>query len=434
MGKGCNSIKIALDSLGCKLNQAETELLARQFAEAGYKLVSPTDAADVYVLNTCTVTHIADSKSRHRLRLAHRRNPDALIVATGCYAERARHELSQIEGVDLVLSNDEKPHLLRLLREAGRLDNTTHFPRDSASHLYDGFRTRAFIKVQDGCSNFCSYCIVPLVRGRERSVPTDEIVAEVRHRLAQGYKEVVLTGVKIGAYNHNGANLKGLLEHILAETDVTRLRLSSLQPQEISSELIGLWRDKRLCPHFHLSLQSGSNEVLGRMKRRYSTSDYEQSVALIRSLVPETAITTDIIVGFPGETDEEFEESYNFCRQMGFARIHVFPYSPRQETQAARLPHPVSVQVKKQRTQRMLSLAEESIQSFSRLFLCKVMPVLWEKPSPSGTWSGLTANYIKVYTKSSEDLTNKLLPVKLVDIHGDGVSGEVLYKVPTKEN
>ncbi len=415
-------MKIALDSLGCKLNQAETELLARQFAEAGYRLVAPTDGADVYILNTCTVTHIADSKSRHQLRLAHRRNPDALVVATGCYAEQARHELAQIEGVDLVVGNEEKPHLLRLLRESGRLGNPAHTPGDSTGHPYDGFRTRAFIKVQDGCRNFCSYCIVPLVRGREKSLPADQVVAEVRHRLAQGYKEVVLTGVKIGAYNYNGVNLKGLLEHILAETDVTRLRLSSLQPQEISPELIGLWRDRRLCPHFHLSLQSGSNGVLSRMKRRYSVSDYEQSVSLIRSLVPEAAITTDIIVGFPGETDGEFEESYDFCQRLGFARIHVFPYSPRRGTEAAQFPHPVVSQIKKQRSQKMLALAQDSAQNFRRQFLGKVMPILWEKQS-DGIWSGLTANYIKVYTKSDENLTNKLQTVKLVEVSGDGVWG-----------
>ena len=415
-------MKIALDSLGCKLNQAETELLARQFTEAGYRLVAPTDGADVYILNTCTVTHIADSKSRHQLRLAHRRNPGALVVATGCYAERARHELAQIEGVDLVVGNEEKPHLLRLLRESGRLGNPTHIPGDSTSHPYDGFRTRTFIKVQDGCSNFCSYCIVPLVRGREKSLPADQVMAEVRYRLAQGYKEVVLTGVKIGAYNYNGVNLKQLLEHILTETDVTRLRLSSLQPQEISPELIGLWRDKRLCPHFHLSLQSGSQGVLGRMKRRYSANDYQQSVSLIRALVPEAAITTDIIVGFPGETEEEFEESYNFCQRLGFARIHVFPYSPRRGTQATQLPQPVEAQVKKQRSQRMLALAKESAQNFRLKFLGKVMPVLWEKQS-DGVWSGHTANYIKVYTKSTQDLTNKLLPVKLVEVSGDGVWG-----------
>ncbi len=417
-------MRVALDSLGCKLNQAETELLAKQLAEAGYYLVSPTDEADVYILNTCTVTHIADSKSRHRLRLAHRRNPDALVVATGCYAERAPQELAQIEGVDLVVGNDEKPYLLRLLEESGRLTSPGCVRGNSTNSHYNGFRTRAFIKVQDGCSSFCSYCIVPLVRVREKSTPVDQIVAEVRHRMANGYKEVVLTGVKIGSYNSDGVNLKGLLEHILGETDITRLRLSSLQPQEISPELIGLWRDSRLCRHFHLSLQSGSDGVLNRMKRRYSVSDYQRAVSLIRALVPEAAITTDIIVGFPGETEEEFEQSYNFCRQMEFARIHVFTYSPRRGTQAARMPGQVRDTVEKQRSQNLLALAKECIQSFSQRFLGRTMPVLWEKQTDR-LWSGLTDNYIKVYTKSKKDLTNKLLPVKLIDIREDGVWGEV---------
>jgi len=419
------STRIALDSLGCKLNQAETELLAKQLVEAGYRLVSPADEADVYILNTCTVTHIADGKSRHRLRLAHRRNPDALVVATGCYAQRAPQELAQIKGVDLVVGNDEKPHLLRLLEGSGRLTSPGFTRGNSMSRHYNGFRTRAFIKVQDGCHSFCSYCIVPLVRNSETSTPVDQIVAEVRHRIANGYKEVVLTGVKIGSYKSDGIPLKGLLEHILAETDVARLRLSSLQPQEISPELIGLWRDSRLCRHFHLPLQSGSDRVLNRMNRRYSTSDYQQAVSLIRALVPDAAITTDVIVGFPGETEDEFKQGYNFCRQMGFARIHVFTYSPRQGTPAARLPQQVAAQIKKQRSQRMLALARESAQDFSQRFLGKVMSVLWERQT-DGLWSGYTDNYIKIYTRNTRDLTNQLLPVKLVEVGDDGVWGEVV--------
>lgn len=422
-GNSSRTIKVAIDSLGCKLNQAETELLARQFAEAGYRLVAPTDKADAYILNTCTVTHTADSKSRHQLRLAHHRNPDALIVATGCYAELARQGLEQIEGVDLVVGNEQKPHLVRLLKESGRLDKPA--PGNSTGCHHNGFRTRSFIKVQDGCSSFCAYCIVPLVRGRETSLPPDQITAELRHRLARGYKEVVLTGVKIGAYSYDGVNLKGLLEHILAETNVARVRLSSLQPQEISPELIGLWQDRRLCPHFHLSLQSGSDRVLNRMNRRYTTSDYSKSASLIRRLVPEAAITTDIIVGFPGETDREFEESYNFCRQMAFARIHVFTYSPREGTQAAQLPEQIPAGIKKQRRQRMLALAEDSARSFHQQFLCQLMPVLWEKQS-DGIWSGYTPNYIRVYTTSSQDLTNTLLPAKLMKIYRDGVWGGIM--------
>ena len=416
--------KIALDTLGCKLNQAETELLAEQLAEAGYRLVSSADEADVYILNTCTVTHIADRKSRHLLRQAHRQNPDARLVAIGCYAERSPQELAQIDGVHLVLGNEQKPYLLQRLQESACLSRLLSVQRDVTSRHYNGCRTRAFIKVQDGCRNFCAYCIVPLVRGREKSVPVNQVVAEVRQRVDGGSKEVVLTGTEIGSYSSDGVSLKGLLEHILAETDVTRLRLSSLQPQEISAELIGLWDDCRLCPHFHLSLQSGSDAVLRRMKRRYTTTDYQQAVSLIREVVPETAITTDIIVGFPGETEAEFQESFNFCQQMGFARIHVFPYSVRRETEAAQMPHQVRDKIKKQRSQKMLALARESVQNFSRQFLSKTMPVLWEKQT-DGTWSGLTGNYIKVYTRSDKDLTNQLLPVKLVEFRGDGVWGRI---------
>jgi len=266
---------------------------------------------------------------------------------------------------------------------------------------------------------------VPTVRGREHSLPVEQIVAEVRHRVADGGKEVVLTGTEIGSYNYNGVSLKGLLENILAETDVTRLRISSLQPQGISSELIRLWRDSRLCSHFHLSLQSGSDGVLRRMNRRYSVSDYQGAVSLIRALVPEVAIATDFIVGFPGETEEEFEESYNICQQMEYARIHVFSYSRRSGTQASQLPQQISAQVKKERSQKMLALHKESSQNFRQQFLGKNMLVLWEKQSDGGVWSGLTGNYIRVYTKSDEDLANKLLLVKPVKLWKDGVWGEL---------
>jgi len=414
--------RVALDSLGCKLNQAEIELLARQLAEAGYKLVAPDDRADVYILNTCTVTHVADRKSRHMLRQAHRRNPAARLVAIGCYAERAPGELEKIEGVDLILGNAQKPRLLWLLRDSE--NSSCRAARNSVGPYDHSYRTRSFIKVQGGCDNFCAYCIVPLVRSLKESVPVDKVVAEVGNRVADGYREVVLTGTEIGSYN-NDVDLRGLLDRILAETAISRLRLSSLRPHDISPELIGLWRDERLCPHFHLSLQSGSDGVLRRMKRRYTTADYQNAVSLIRQLVPEVAITTDVIAGFPGETEAEFQASFDFCRQMQFARIHVFPYSPRPGTEAAHMPQAVDSRVKKQRSQKMLALAEESTQSFNRQFLGRKVDVLWEQKS-DGIWSGLTGNYIKVYTRSSEDLTNRLLPVKLVELCKDGVWGEAL--------
>ncbi len=415
-------MRVTLETLGCKLNQAETESLARRLTDAGYELVAPVDEADVYILNTCTVTQTADAKCRHLLRMAHRRNPGALVVAIGCYSQRVPEELAQIEGVSLVVGNDGKPHLLQMLKESAHASSLAPVQSGSISEHHAVFRTRAFIKVQDGCNCFCSYCVVPLVRGRERSLPADQIIAEVRHRVANGAVEVILTGTEIGAYSHDGVTLKGLVERILAETGITRVRLSSLQPQEISRELVELWRDNRLCPHFHLSLQSGSDTVLRRMKRRYSVSDYQSSVSLIRALVPDVAITTDVIVGFPGETDREFDESYELCQQLEFARIHVFPYSPRQGTEAAKMPDKVSDKVKKERSRKMLALAKESAQNFRRGHIGKVMSVLWEGQS-GGIWSGLTDNYIRVYIRSDEDLTNKLVPVELTEVRGDGLWG-----------
>ena len=408
-------IKVAFDTLGCKLNQAETELLARKLAAAGYTVVPSVEEADVYILNTCTVTHIADRKARHLLRQAHRLNPRARVVAVGCYADLAPDELGKIEGVGLVLGNEDKFNLPERLEGLGLAGSSSGFEAD-------GTRTRAFLKVQDGCRSFCAYCIVPFVRHKETSVPAQEVVAEVRKRMAEEYKEVVLTGTEIGSYCSDGVDLRGLLKGILAETDIARLRLSSLQPQEIAPDFIELWRNVRLCPHFHLSLQSGSDGVLARMKRKYTTGDYEKAVRLIRSVVPDAAITTDVIVGFPGESEEEFQESYEFCRRIGFARIHVFSYSKRRGTAAATMPDQVPDGVKKERSRQVLALAR-SARSFHQRFVGKTMTVLWEQES-NGVWSGYTGNYIKVYTKSDADLANKLMPVKLVKLWRDGVWGE----------
>ncbi len=420
MEKEDGIVNVALDTLGCKLNQAETEALAERLARVGCRRVPSVAEADIYILNTCTVTHIADRKSRHLLRLAHRRNPDAVIVAIGCYAQRAGRELARLDGVSLVLDNDAKMHLPRLLEESGYLKKTgSGEPKDSR---YDGFRSRTFAKVQDGCNSFCAYCIVPLVRGRERSLTAENIVSEIRAKVDGGYKEAVLTGTEIGAYNCDGLNLEGLIQQILSHTDVVRLRLSSLQPKEITPELIGLWYNPRLCPHLHLSLQSGSDSVLNRMRRRYSTEEYLKAVSIIRSAVPDVAITTDVIVGFPGESDEEFEGSYSFCQKTGFARIHVFPYSLRPGTEAAKMEGQVNARVKRERRQKMLALAEESARNFRKRFLGRTMPILWEQKS-GGVWSGLTANYIRVYTKSSEDLTNEITEVKLEKLYKDGVRG-----------
>ena len=402
-------MKIALETLGCKLNQAESESLARRFVQAGYELVEHLNEADVYILNTCTVTRTADAKARHLLRTAHRQNPDVVIIATGCYAQRLASELADIEGVNCVVDNSGKDNLLPVVQKITQKTQTFKEPTVAPAT----FRTRSFIKIQDGCRNFCAYCIVPYVRSIEVSVPPDTIIDEIRQRDKEGYQEIVLTGTRVGGYTFSGLDLLGLLQRILEETTTPRIRLSSLQPQEISPELIKLWKNNRLCPHFHLSLQSGSAEVLKRMKRHYTPEDYQRVVKLIRQEVPAVAITTDVIVGFPGETDKEFEESQEFCQAIGFARIHVFSYSPRSGTEAAGMTGQVSDKIKKERSQQMLALAEESARKFKERFAGESMDVLWEKQTDDGDWTGITGNYIRVFVKSEDNLSNKLQSTKV---------------------
>ncbi len=408
-------MRVALGTLGCKLNQAETERLTRELLEAGHVVVDIEAAADVYILNTCTVTRTADAKCRAWIRQAHRGNPEARLVITGCYAQRMPEELARMEAVSVVAGNNQKPDLLSLLRAAD-----IHPASASENAVSPPLRTRSFIKIQDGCDRACAYCIVPLVRGREKSRPADDVIVEVKTRTAEGYREVVLTGTEVGAYRGE-VELPGLLERVLAETGISRLRLSSLQPQEVTPELIKVWQDERLCPHFHLCLQSGSDSVLRRMKRGYSTADFGRVVRMIRDSVPDVSITTDVIVGFPGESEAEFSESLDFCRDTGFARIHVFPHSSRPGTDASIMAGQVAAGEKKKRSQKMLALARDSADAFRRQFISRTMPVLWEASKADGNWSGLTGNYIKVFTKSDEDMGNKLSPAKLTRLKGGGM-------------
>jgi threonylcarbamoyladenosine tRNA methylthiotransferase MtaB len=412
--------RIKLDTLGCKLNQAETEILAGQFVQSGYRLVSSLDEADIYVLNTCTVTHIADRKSRHLLRMAHRCNAEAVVVAIGCYAQRSRQELADINGVNMVLDNGEKMNLLQLLKANGFLSVSNCSKGDLQQEHKNGMRSRAFVKVQDGCDNLCTYCTVPFVRKVKKCLPPKEIVGQVDKCTTAGYKEVVLTGTEIGDYECDDYNLKELIERILGETKIERLRLSSLQPQHISRALTSLWRNHRLCRHFHLALQSGSDTVLRRMKRRYTNSDYEKAVKMIREILLDVAITTDIIVGFPGETDREFEDSYQFCKRMGFARIHVFPYSRRSQTAAAEMPQQVNDKIIRLRRDKMLKVSEQSSKTFRERFSGKKVSVLWEQQK-NGYWNGLTSNYTKVYTESNKNLANKITVVTLGEIWREGM-------------
>jgi threonylcarbamoyladenosine tRNA methylthiotransferase MtaB len=435
-------MRVAFYTLGCKLNQAETECLVGQFSQSGFQLVSPNDVADIYVANTCTVTHIADRKSRHWLRLARRRNPQALIIATGCYAQRSDQDLVHL--ADIVVDNAEKEHLLRIVidsslpapssvLQATRSCRCHRAPsamsaREEISVVPAAVRTRSLIKIQDGCHSPCTYCIVPRVRPREYSLPASQIIDEVTQKVALGYKEVVLTGTKVGSYRDGSVDLRDLAQRILHDTGIKRLRLSSLQPSEISSEFLTLWQDERLCRHFHLALQSGSETGLERMKRSYSLDEYGRAVNLLKEKIPQVSITTDIMVGFPGESDEEFEQSYSFCQQAGFANIHVFPFSPRPETAAARMPKQIKDKVKRERNQRMLELSRSSRRRFREQSLGRTMPVLWEQEirPRSGIYSGLTGNYIRVFAHGEKPLSNEITPVRLTELHNQGIWGEIV--------
>jgi len=418
---------VSLLTLGCKLNQADAETIARSLITGGVRVVGrPQKGADAFVINTCSVTHVADRKARHLTRLARRLSPGATIVLTGCYAETAPAGVAALTGADLVLGNAAKPQIPALLLE--RLRQRGDPAAGCPTPLRPSLRTRAFVSIQEGCDELCAFCIVPRTRGRERSRPIEDVVREVLAREREGVREVVLTGSQLGNYGRDlGWEERGprrLLEALLERTRLPRIRLSSLQAQDMTPALLRLWRDPRLCPHFHLPLQSGSDTVLRRMRRRYTADRFRAAVALIREQVPDAAITTDVIAGFPGETDADFEATYRLCEETGFAAIHAFPYSRRPGTAGNLMPDQLPVAARRERLQRLLSLAAASSQAFRRRHLGRVLPVLWEE-AKRGRWQGLTANYLRVYTRADdEDLTNKLLPARLLDLEDEGLSGQ----------
>jgi threonylcarbamoyladenosine tRNA methylthiotransferase MtaB len=424
---------VAIHTHGCKLNQADSNALAQRFIEAGYQLVDSIAEANIFVLNTCTVTATADAKARQALRTARRINPQALIVATGCYSQRAADELTRLEAVSLVVTNTEKDNLVSLVmtarskgHQAGPFRSGTGLKaayRAPADSPFLG-RSRAMIKIQEGCDQVCAYCIVPKVRGRERSIPPEILIEQINRHEEESYKEVVLTGTQLGTYGFDlpGASLLTLLQRILVETRVPRLRASSLQPQEINPELLELWQDRRLCPHFHIPLQNGSDQILKAMRRRYNTSGFAQTVELVRRTIPDAGITTDLIVGFPGEGDVEFQETRDFARFIGFSEMHIFPYSPRPGTSAAYFKSQVPEPVKKERVSEMLALARQSFVEFRTQQLGQARSVLWESARERNgvpTWSGLTDNYIRVYTHSHRDLYNTISLGQLMEVTDD---------------
>ena len=423
---------VAIETHGCKLNQADSSVIASDFMLAGFRIVDENEPADVYLVNTCTVTHVADRKARQALRAARRRNRNATIVATGCYAQRAPGALRDLPEVDLVAGNVDKARLVRQVIEwrgeslvpcAEGIDSPPTSPKIA--------RTRAMIKIQEGCDQVCAYCIVPKVRGRERSIPPEAILGRINEHVSRGYKEVVLTGTQLGSYGFDlvDIGLHALLERILSETGVVRLRVSSLQPQEIDDRLLELWTDSRLCPHFHLALQSGSDSVLKRMRRRYTARHYARTVELIREAVPDVAITADVIVGFPGETAEDFEQTRAICDGVGFAAMHVFPYSVRPGTSAAHFNGMVDPRTKSSRVHELVSMSRRDSEAFRARFFGTERPVLWETPKPdmgTDSWAGLTDNYIRVVGRSHRPLGNEITMARLLGQQEDLVMAQVL--------
>jgi threonylcarbamoyladenosine tRNA methylthiotransferase MtaB len=433
-------MKVYLQSLGCKLNQSELESLACQFVQAGHTVVDTVREADLCVLNTCAVTDTAAGKSRQAIRRLRRANSDARLAVTGCYAQMWPQEIRDLGNVDLIVGNEGKEQLVERVEKewglkgqgSGRtwvLSPASHLPIPQA-------RTRAFVKIQDGCDNHCTYCIVRVARGRQRSRPERDVLAEVEARVAAGYQEVVLTGVHIGAYGcdsgrQGDGSLWGLVEAILMRTHVRRLRLSSIEPWDLDLDCLRLWEDSRLCRHLHLPLQSGCDATLQRMGRSYTAGRFAALVEAAREAISDVAITTDVLVGFPGESEAEFKESLRFVKAMGFARMHVFKYSARPGTPAATMPDQVRLPIKKARSRAMMEASRHSAEAFRRAFLGRTLEVLWEgqrkgsESEQTALWSGLTDNYLRVRTQEGRDLSNTITRTKLIALGGDGMWGEV---------
>ncbi len=469
----------AVATLGCKVNQADSEAISEQMHAAGFVQQDFNEAADIYIVNTCTVTHLGDRSSRSLISQARRRRPEALLVVTGCYAEINPQAVAALPGVDMVIGNSGKTSLVEAVRErwqtgnspietptapgyrsqgrgAGR--NLPMLPLDS-QHIGSDIaldeepqpenpaplspfaptadrpgrhlsRTRVQMKVQDGCDNRCTYCIVPYVRGGSRSRSIASVVEHVQRKVRAGFQEVVLTGIHLGDYHPEGEprqDLGDLIAALLDETEIARIRVSSLEPEDFRLEWLELWQNPRMCRHLHLPLQSGSDAVLRRMARRYDSKRYRTIVTTAQRLVPGIAISTDIITGFPGESDEDFEQTYRLAQELQFAKAHVFRFSPRQGTPAARMKGQVREEVKKARSERLLALNEEAARAFRSRFLGETMQVLLED-FKHGYWEGLTDNYLRVEVEGlpeaeTRDWQNTLVSARLERLVEEGIRG-----------
>lgn len=416
--------KAALHNLGCKVNAYETEAMQHLLEEAGYEIVPFTQKADVYVINTCSVTNMADRKSRQMLHKAKKNNPDSIVVAAGCYVQTSEKEVLNDLSVDIVIGNDRKHDLVRLLEEYSMdsVNDTVDDINDGKHDFEELFidqtkeHTRAFIKVQDGCNQFCSYCIIPYARGRVRSRRFENVIAEVERLAANGFKEVVLTGIHLSSYGVDFEEATGLLELIQAVNAVKgieRIRLGSLEPKIVTEHFASeLSKLDKICPHFHLSLQSGCDATLKRMNRKYATKEYERGCELLRKYFVHPAITTDVIVGFPGETEEEFEQTKAYLEHIHFYEMHIFKYSKRKGTRAAVMPDQIDEQVKAARSEKLIALGHDMSKEFRKFYIGKNEEVLFEEKAVIGDkeyFVGYTKEYVKVAKKTDENLENQIV-------------------------
>jgi threonylcarbamoyladenosine tRNA methylthiotransferase MtaB len=413
-------MRVNLQTLGCRLNEAELETWARQFQAQGWSLARTGTEADLLVLNSCAVTQDAARKSRQLIRRMHRENPTAKLVVSGCYATLNPEEAAQSLGVDLVVGNADKARLVEIAQEKLDLHAMPAFSTEPGeASLFSLGRQRAFIKVQDGCRYRCTFCIVTVARGAESSRAIAEVVSEINALHEQGVQEFILTGVHLGGWGADlGLRLEDLIEAVLAQTTAPRLRLGSLEPWELSDGFLRLLNHPRFMPHLHLPLQSGADAVLRRMARRCKTAEFAELAGRIRSLVPDINLTTDIIVGFPGETEEEWAQSLSFIEAMAFGHIHIFSYSPRAGTKAAGLPDPVPAAVKKARAQALHALAERHKRDTLERFIGREFPILWEDQGASEAgggrrFLGYTPHYLRVEAHSAEDLSNRIENARL---------------------
>lgn len=421
---------VAFHTLGCRLNFSETGSIAQGFVDRGYKVVDFGERADVTFINTCTVTDSADSTCRNLIRKAHGASPEGKIVVAGCYAQMEAPKIAKMTGVDLVLGTSEKYKVFDYLQEdeteSVHIDKTHEFYGAATTHA-EG-HTRAFLKIQDGCNYICSFCIIPFARGRSRAIKIADAIAEAKKLLDSGFKEIVLTGVNIGEYeNNSGEKLTDLIKELLALPKLERLRLSSVEPNTITDELLEVFKSSpKFMDHFHIPLQSGDDEILTKMRRKYSVDQYKEVINKIITAFPNAGIGADVICGFPGETEDQFKNTYNLLKDLPITHFHVFPYSKRKNTTAAKMDDHIQHPVKKDRVRTLNMFGDAKLNMFAEDQVGEVSQVLFERKNKAGLWEGYTTNYVRVFVDSSEELKNEIRTVSLTEFKENKLYGALI--------